>query len=177
MFGLDGYATAYGLGLCSTLVVSALLGGCARIKGTALLIFAWIITLLIQRLAGENAVAMAFASIDVIMFFAFWAIAFHFNRAWAQVVAWLHAAMILTHALYMWRGAQGDFVYLSILAGLGYCAMCVIAFPPLWRKAVELFRAGAAHHAESVDLKRYFRGGDLPASTFYRHEDTPENGG
>jgi hypothetical protein len=159
MFGLDAFALTYGGALALTGVIALAVGGCARGKGVILLGAAWLMTLVIQRVSGELAAPLTYAWLDFALVATFSMIALFYNRAWAWWVAGFHIAMMFSHLAYVWSGEISTFAYLSVLAGLGYLSMGAIVGPPL----LELIRGGSH---ETLDYRRFMRGGNLPPSAF-----------
>ena len=156
---IDAYSITFGIALLCTLAVAFGMGGCARAKGSLLLVASWLGVMALQRATGEYSAPLIMAVMDFALFIAFGLIALLYNRKWAWLVSGLHVAMLLSHAGYVMTGEMATYAYLTILAGLGYASMLVIAVPPVAWKIV-----GRAH--EAVDYSDFMRGSRLPPSAF-----------
>lgn len=156
---MSGYALAYLIALSLTSAVAAGLGRRARLLGVGLLWTAWIWTIAMQGLAGDTDPVMAFAVMGLLVAAGFVAIGALFNRIWAWLAAGFHVAMLLTHVAHVWTGYSNPFVYLSVLTGLGYASMAVIALPPVWQRV-------RGQNVDAPCLDRFLRGGSLDSSSF-----------
>lgn len=156
---LELTAMIYAVALCFTALVAWGLGGTARLRGALLLASAWMGTIAAQSMTQDVAPLIVYALMDFALVLLFGVIALLHNRDWAWWVSGFHVAMLILHMTYHLTGEANTYIYLSVLAGLGYASMIAIAGPPIWQRM-----RGGRH--DSVGLGEFMRGRSLPPSFF-----------
>lgn len=160
---LDVFAQVYMAAALVTVGVAFRYGGCARAKGSLLLIADWALTVASQNAGHGVTFPVTWAMQDFLFVVAFGLIGILYNRHWAWVVSGLCVAKMMTHLAYVLTGEPAGFAYLSILAALGYASMLAIVAPPVIMKL-------AGMRDESPDYSDFMRGGRLPPSAFHAKE-------
>lgn len=128
---LDAYALFYAAALIVTMGVAVIAADKGRMVGVGFLSGAWLLTVTMQWVFDELSSPVWASALDVFLVWGFCLLA-RFNRnGWAWLVGGLHILMLLCHPLYAAGSITSDFIYLSLLADLGYASMLVIVGPPL----------------------------------------------
>ncbi|MCJ8334658.1 MAG: hypothetical protein MJH10_10495 [Epibacterium sp.] len=96
-----------------------------------LLISAWMVTIALQGGAGALTLPIQFGILDLVLVVCFAALAGSYEARWAWWVSAFHVAMLMTHFVYQASSHADGFVYLSVLAGLGYLSMLLICVPKI----------------------------------------------
>ncbi len=128
---IDGYAVSYGLCLLVTGLVVAATRQADRQIGAGLLGVSWIATLTIQNSTQNLTAPLVMAVGDFALFVGFGVLALRFGQSWAFWAAALHIVALFLHFLQDTGAGGTDFVYLSLLAVVGYATMLLLAVPPI----------------------------------------------
>ena len=130
------FAMLYFVALMLTLVVCIGSHQRPRIIGAGYLVGSWLAVMAVT-MGGNFAPTVIFSFIDTIALTGFVALWAFYQRPWALVVAVFHVLMLFTHLGYeMTTATNGlsnatQFMYLSILAILGYLCMVSLIWSPI----------------------------------------------
>lgn len=126
---MDAFAICYAVALLVTFALSVRTGSPPRMYTAALLASAWMVTIALQNGAGALALPIQFGLLDLALVVSFALLAWVYREEWAWWVSAFHVAMLLTHFAFQVSLRADPFVYLSLLAGLGYLSMIFTCVP------------------------------------------------
>lgn len=119
-----------------------------RFIGASYMLASWAVAM-VATVVGGMTPTLLFALVDAVTLTVFVTLWVYYQRSWAMVVSALHVCMLLTHLAVeiSFSGAAipatPRFVYLSVLAVLGYASMVAIIWTPLFNGLRNLFNPGS----------------------------------